>query len=118
METETTLSETQFSKAGWRPGKRRRTQPRQRCYGGQKEAPLWLLAAGRLVGLHTDRAARCTRIAASTGKRCRHVAMKGSNLCLSHGGAVAAKRIRPYVSTMPALNAKVRKMLEKAEAEE
>jgi hypothetical protein len=28
MEAETTLSEKQFTKADWRPGKRRRTQPR------------------------------------------------------------------------------------------
>jgi hypothetical protein len=112
------VSETQFSRSDWRPGKRRRTHPRVRNYPGRKEAPPGLLAAGRLVGLHTNTAKRCTRIAASTGRPCRHVAMKGSNLCLSHGGAAAAKRIRPYVSTMPALNAKVRKMLEKAEEAE
>ena len=112
------MSETQFTKLDWRPGNRRRTQPRVRCYAGRKEAPPGLLAAGRHAGLHTPTAKRCSRIAASTGRPCRHVAMKGSNLCLSHGGAAAAKRIRPYVSTMPALNAKVRKMLEKAEEAE
>jgi hypothetical protein len=109
------MSESQLTRLDWRPGKRRRTQPRVRNYPGQKEAPPLFLAAGRLVGLHTNVAKRCSRIAASTGKPCRHVAMKGSNLCLWHGGAAAAKRIRPYVSTLPALKAKVRKMLEKAE---
>jgi hypothetical protein len=112
------MSETQFTKFDWRPGKRRRTYPRARDYPGQKEAPPGLLAAGRFVGLHTPTAKRCLRIAASTGKPCRHVAMKGSNLCLSHGGAAAAKRIRPYVSTLPAQMAKVTKMLEKAEEAE
>ena len=88
------MSETHFDRSDWRPGKRRRTQPRVHDYGGQKEAPVNLLAMAKLVGLHTNRAKRCTRIAISTGKACRHVAMKGSNLCLSHGGAGAAKKRR------------------------
>ena len=37
-----TLSETQFTKADWRPGKRRRTQPRVRDYAGTEGS------AGRL----------------------------------------------------------------------
>ena len=94
-----TMSESQFTHLDWRPGKRRRTQPRVRCYGGQKEAPLWLLAAGRLVGLHTNRAARCTATARSTGRKCRRVAVTGADVCMVHGGALALKRNRPYVAT-------------------
>jgi hypothetical protein len=108
------MSETQFTKLDWRPGKRRRTQPRVRCYGGQKEAPAGLIAARKFVGLGTPAARRCKRIAASTGKPCRHPAMRGSDYCLSHGGAAAASRQRPYVSTLPALRAKAKKVLEKA----
>ena len=93
------MSETQFTKLDWRPGARRKTVPRIRCYGGQKQAPLWLLAAGRLVGLHTNRAARCTATALSTGRKCRRVAVTGSNVCMVHGGALALKRNRPYVAT-------------------
>jgi hypothetical protein len=93
------LSESQFTKLDWRPGKRRRTQPRVRDYGGQKEAPLWLLAAGKLVGLHTNRAARCTATALSTGRKCRRIAVTGANVCMVHGGALALKRNRPYAAT-------------------
>ena len=96
---EATLSETQFTKLDWRPGKRRKTQPRLKCYGGQKEAPVGLIAAAKLVGLHTMRAARCTTIARSTGQRCRHVAMKNVNLCLVHSGALLVRKLRPYVPT-------------------
>jgi hypothetical protein len=109
------MSSTQFTKADWRPGKRRRTVPRVRDYPGQKVAPAAFLAAGRFVGLHTPTAKRCSRIAVSTGKPCRHVAMKGTTLCLQHGGGGMAKRIRPYVSTLPALKARIREALEKAE---
>ena len=98
MET-AALSETQFTRLDWSPGKRRRTQPRQRSYGGQKEAPPGLLAAARRVGLHTLTAKRCTATANSTGRKCRRVAVTGSNVCMVHGGALALKRNRPYVAT-------------------
>jgi hypothetical protein len=52
------LSETHFDRSDWRPGKRRRTQPRVHDCGGQKEAPVNLLAMAKLVGLHTNRAKR------------------------------------------------------------
>ena len=109
------MSETHFSRLDWRPGARRRTQPRVKCYGGQKTAPIGLVAARKFVGLNTNAAKKCMRIAASTGKPCRHPAMKGSNYCLSHGGAAAAKRIRTYVPTQQAQQAKLRRALEKAE---
>ena len=96
------MSETQFSRSDWRPGKRRRTQPRVRDYPGQKKAPAGLIAAGKLVGLHTNRAARCTATARTTGHRCKHVAMKGTTRCLTHGGGGMTKlfKLRPYVATM------------------
>ena len=109
------VSETQFSRRDWRPGKRNRTRPRQRDYGGQKEAPAGLVAARKFVGLNTLAARRCKRIALSTGKPCRHPAMRGSDYCLSHGGSVTVSKQRPYVSTLPALQAKARKALERAE---
>ena len=93
------MSKTQFSRSDWRPRARRKTLPRVRCYGGQKEAPLWLLATGRFVGLHTNAAKRCTAIANSTGRVCRRVAVTGANVCMVHGGALALKRNRPYVAT-------------------
>ena len=97
--TETDMWETHFSKLDWRLGKRRRTQPRVKCYGGQKEAPIALIAIAKLVGLHTDRAARCTATAHSTGRKCRRVALKDTGLCLGHGGALIARKLRPYVAT-------------------
>lgn len=93
------MSETHFTKLDWRPGKRRRTYPRVRSYGGQKEAPLAFLVMAQFVGLNTKRAARCTRIARRTGRRCKLPAMKGCTLCLCHGGAGIAAKKRPYVRT-------------------
>jgi hypothetical protein len=109
------LSETHFDRLEWRAGARRRTQPRVHDYGGQKVAPVGLVAARKFVGLNTNAARKCKRIAVSTGKPCRHPAMRGSNLCLSHGGAARAKQIRPYVPTQQAQQAKLRRALEKAE---
>jgi hypothetical protein len=109
------LSETHFDRSDWRPGKRRRTQPRVKCYGGRKIAPVGLVAARKFVGLNTNAAKKCLRIAVSTGKPCRHPAMRGSDYCLSHGGAARAKQIRPYVRTMPGQQAELRRALEKAE---
>jgi hypothetical protein len=40
------MSESQFSRLDWRAGKRRRTQPRVRDYGGQKEATRRIAPAG------------------------------------------------------------------------
>jgi hypothetical protein len=93
------MSETQFSKADWRPGKRNRTRPRVHDFAGQKTAPVNFLAAAKLVGLHTNTAKRCTAIARSTGRKCRHVAMKDTGLCLIHGGALIARKLRPYTAT-------------------
>jgi hypothetical protein len=62
-------------------------------------APVNFIVAGRFAGLHTDRAKRCTATALSTGRKCRRVAMRESDFCLLHGGALAAKRTRPYVPT-------------------
>ena len=42
-------------------------------------------------------------------------AMRGSNCCLSHGGAARAKQIGPYVRTQPGQQAELRRALEKAE---
>jgi hypothetical protein len=93
------MSETQFDRASWRPGKRRRTQPRQRDYGGQKQAPVAFLAAAKLAGLGTPTALRCKCIARSTGQRCKRVAMKGTVRCQTHGGGGSVSKQRPYVAT-------------------
>jgi hypothetical protein len=99
VENREPMSEGFFTRSDWRAGKRRRTQPRLRAYGGRKEAPLGLLAAGRLAGLHTNTARRCTATANSTGRTCRRVAVSGANVCMVHGGALTLKRNRPYVAT-------------------
>jgi hypothetical protein len=93
------MSESQFDRSDWRPGKHHRTQPRVRDYGGQKQAPIGLLAAAKLVGLGTDRALRCSAIAHSTGRKCRRVAVTGGSVCLLHGGAAILMRNRPYTAT-------------------
>jgi hypothetical protein len=69
------MSETHFDRADWRPGKRRRTQPRVKCYGGQKIAPVGLVAARAFVGLNTLAAKKCVRIA------CRPASHVGTRRC-------------------------------------
>jgi hypothetical protein len=93
------LSETHFDRSDWRPGARRKTTPRIHCYAGQKVAPLQLLTAGRLAGLHTNTAKRCKALANSTGRVCKRVAVTGADVCMVHGGALALKRNRPYAAT-------------------
>ena len=93
------MSATHFSRLEWRPGKRNRTRPRVKDYGGQKEAPVGLIAARKFVGLDTPTAARCTATARSTGRKCRRVALKDTGFCLCHNGALIARNLRPYVAT-------------------
>jgi hypothetical protein len=100
------MSEAQFTKADWRPSKKRATYVRKRAWGGQKQAPPAFLAAAKSAGLNTNRAMRCSRIAVSTGRRCRRVAMKGTTLCLSHGGAGVVRIFRAYVPTTSAMRSK------------
>jgi hypothetical protein len=105
------MSETQFTKLDWRPGKRRRTVPRQRAYGGQKAASPGLLAMAKRFGLQSNAAKRCTATARSTGRTCRRVAVTGANVCMVHGGALALKRNRPYVRTMHGLRIQAERAL-------
>jgi hypothetical protein len=98
----------QFTKADWRPSEKRATYVRERAWGGQKLAPTAFLAAAKLAGLNTNRALRCSRVAVSTGRPCRRVAMKGTTLCLCHGGAGVVRMFRDYVPTKSALRAKAR----------
>lgn len=93
------MSNTQFTRADWRPGNRRKTYPRQRDFGGRKQAPAALIAAGLHAGLHTNTAARCTAIANSTGRKCRRVAVTGCSKCMCHGGALSLIAKRGYVKT-------------------
>jgi len=100
------MSETQFTKADWRPSKKRVTYVRERAWGGQKQAPLAFLAAAKFAGLNTNCSLRCSRIAISTGRPCCRVAMKGTTLCLSHGGAGVVRIFRAYVPTTSAMRSK------------
>lgn len=81
------MSETQFTRADWRPGKRRRSQPRVRNWGGRKQAPPAWLAAMAQSGFDSGLTPRCAH--------CGRFAFKGTNLCRFHNGPRVAKR--PYV---------------------
>lgn len=87
------MSDTQFTALDWRPSRKRATYPRQRAWGGQKEAPAAFLAAARLTGLaHLP---RCDH--------CRRVAMRGLNVCRAHGGGKIASQSRPYAKSVKTL---------------
>jgi hypothetical protein len=73
------------------------------------------VAARKFVGLGTNAAKKCVRIAVSTGRPCKHVAMKGTNLCLSHGGGGSARLVRAYVRTQHGQRARLEKALTKPE---
>ena len=90
------MSETQFSAADWRPGKRRKTYPRQRRHNGQKQAPPAFTAAGKLSGIGSGKHRLCGARRRDGGV-CRSIAMNGCAHCRLHGGAMQAARLRPYV---------------------
>lgn len=82
----------QFTKADWRPGKRRASYPRKRAWGGAKVAPAAFVAMARLVGFGSEaaKARQC--------RHCRRPAMRGLPVCREHGGASHAARRRPFVA--------------------
>jgi len=84
-----------YTRADWRPGKRRKSQPRVRDWGGNKKAPPAFLAMSRLVGLDTMTARRC--------EHCGRVAMKGLAGCMRHNGARWTAQRRPYVPRCTAI---------------
>jgi len=84
------MSDERFTRDDWRPGKRRRSYPRVRDWGGRKSAPAAFLAMAPFVGLASDKAARC--------RHCKRVAMRGLPVCRFHGGARWAAQRRPYAT--------------------
>jgi hypothetical protein len=82
------MSETQFTRADWRPGKRRRSQPRVRDWGGRKQLPAGM---GPEHGIGSGKLRLCVV--------CGCVAMRESAACRLHGGASHAARKRPYAGS-------------------
>jgi hypothetical protein len=107
------MTETHFSRHEWRPGKRRRTVPRVKPYAGQKVAPPAFLAAARLNGFGVGKRRQCIAPARSTGRRCTHAAMNGSNRCHQHGGGmdIVNRRARDFISGFYGQRAKARRAL-------
>ena len=91
------MSESHFSALDWRPGKRRKTYPRIGRAGGQKQAPLAFIAAGKLSGIGSGKHRICSA-RKRNGERCRSIAMNDCDVCRLHGGAArTARLLRPYV---------------------
>ena len=89
------MSDTQFSALDWRPSRKRASYPRQRAYGGQKEANAAFLAAARLSGIGSGKHRLCDH--------CGRVAMREANVCRWHGGGKIAAQSRPYVRPIRAI---------------
>jgi DnaJ-class molecular chaperone len=87
------MSETQFTRADWRPGKRRRSTPRVKPWGGAKVAGVAFLAmSGSRAGFGSGKHRRCALA------HCNGWAMKGVSTCHKHGGAGNVARYRrPFV---------------------
>ena len=84
------MSEDQFTRADWRPGKRRRSSPRVRDWGGRKKLPAALIGSGARNGFGQGPQKRC--------KHCRRFAFKASGLCHFHNAAGAERALgRAYV---------------------
>jgi hypothetical protein len=84
------MSDEQFTRADWRPGKRRRSSPRVRDWGGRKSLPAALLGLGPTHGFGRGPQKRC--------KHCRRFAFKASGLCRHHlAGRVEMSLGRAYV---------------------
>ena len=85
------MSDTQFTALDWRPSRKRASYPRQRAYGGQKEANAAFLAAARVSGIGSGKHRLCAK--------CGRVAVREASVCRWHGGATHASKARPYVKT-------------------
>jgi hypothetical protein len=83
------MSETHFTALDWRPSRKRTTYPRQRSWGGQKQAPAAFLAAAKRNGLAF--LPKCAH--------CGDVAMREALVCRRHGGGKIASLKRPYVKS-------------------
>jgi hypothetical protein len=76
-----------FTRATWRPSKKRRMQKRVKPYGGRKTAPAAFLEAAKLVGFTPGRTNR--RICNATkkdGTPCGMLALSDMKVCGAHGG--------------------------------
>ena len=88
------MSETHFSRADWRPGKRGKRRLRKNNYGGCKIAPPAFLAAAKESAILPGRTNRriCTAMKRD-GTPCGMLALRDVNVCGAHGGwSVWAKR--------------------------
>jgi hypothetical protein len=90
------MSDEQFTRADWRPGKRRRSTPRVRDWGGRKQLSDGLRACGATHGFGSGKQKRC--------KHCKRFAYKDTGLCGHHGGPqVAMKQGRACIRTQRSL---------------
>jgi hypothetical protein len=98
------MSDTQFSALDWRPSRKRASHPRVRSWGGQKQAPAALLAAGKNYGFAHAR--KCDH--------CGRVAMREATVCRWHGGGKIAAQSRPYVRPLRAIERNAAKTVAQA----
>jgi hypothetical protein len=73
-----------FTRATWRPSKKRKMQKRTKPWGGRKTPPA-LLEVGKRVGFGSGRHRICHAIKRDGGK-CGNIALTGLMVCGPHGG--------------------------------
>ena len=86
------MSDEFFTRADWRPSKKRKMQKRLKPWGGRKTAPPAFLEAAKRTYFQPGKRTQATspnhRICHGTrnGKPCPYLALKGLTVCGSHGG--------------------------------
>jgi hypothetical protein len=85
------MSETHFTRADWRPSKRRKHTPRVAPYAGQKKAPAAFLAAAVATQFGKGRQPLC--------RYCRKIALKDLPVCAAHGGAGAKGKQKQWAKS-------------------
>jgi hypothetical protein len=81
------VSDEFFTRADWRPGKKRTRQLRTKPWGGRKTAPAAFLEAGKRNAFKPGRPGyKVCAAVKRNGEPCGMLAFKGTIVCGAHGG--------------------------------
>jgi hypothetical protein len=89
-----------FTKADWRPGKRRKRIKRVKPWGGRKTAPAAFLEAAKATWFKKGyEGSRVCSAIKRNGEPCGRLALRGLKVCGAHGGWSQCARLGVLVKT-------------------